>query len=427
MLSDHIIDVENLSISIGKDLEALHPLSDECCIYKVPKILYRLNEVAYTPQVVSIGPFHHGKPELQLMEEHKRRYTKEFLQLSTSHVSVKEYVEFIKKREKRLRNSYAETIQLNPQDFVKMILTDAAFLIMVLLKFSCPELQSSNDRIYSRPWMSRDVRYDILLLENQLPFFILEDLYDVSGIPNKLQKPGLSMIKLVHSFFKIKWGYWVLDDVLEKQNFLETKHLLDFLRICQQPLNLQAGNKIKSDVTWYAPSVTELYRAGVKFELASSKNLLDIEFRDGILKLPVLKMTNRSEILLRNLQAFEQCHCKDKYLNDYIALISTLVETAEDVKIMAENGIIQNRLRNNDSLSTLFNYLAKGNFVSRKSFYFSNIVEALNLYCKNPWHKWKATLKQDYFNNPWAGISVLAAFILLMLTVVQTVCSLLQI
>ncbi|KAL6202972.1 hypothetical protein ACLB2K_026676 [Fragaria x ananassa] len=42
-------------------------------IYRVPEKLRRLNENAYTPRVVSIGPFHHGKESLKPMEEHKKR------------------------------------------------------------------------------------------------------------------------------------------------------------------------------------------------------------------------------------------------------------------------------------------------------------------------------------------------------------------
>ena len=37
------------------------PLSTGCHIYKVPYHLRKLNEEAYTPHVISIGPIHHDK------------------------------------------------------------------------------------------------------------------------------------------------------------------------------------------------------------------------------------------------------------------------------------------------------------------------------------------------------------------------------
>ncbi|CAL4992498.1 unnamed protein product [Urochloa decumbens] len=42
-------------------------------IYRVPACIKDLKPRAYRPQVVSLGPLHHGDPELVPMEEHKRR------------------------------------------------------------------------------------------------------------------------------------------------------------------------------------------------------------------------------------------------------------------------------------------------------------------------------------------------------------------
>ncbi|KAJ0084538.1 hypothetical protein Patl1_29648 [Pistacia atlantica] len=51
----------------------------------------------------------------------------------------------------------------------------------------------------------------------------------------------------------------------------------------------------------------------------------------------------------------------------------------------------------------------------------------LNNYCRRPWQKWKATLKQDHFKTPWTTVSIIAASILLMLTAIQSKCSILQV
>nr|XP_034912572.1 UPF0481 protein At3g47200-like [Populus alba] len=76
---------------------------------RVPKICVSSTEFQndYTPQVISIGPFHHGKKELQEMEEQKTLYLREFLGLCK--VSVKDFIAAIAERESRLRNCYAET------------------------------------------------------------------------------------------------------------------------------------------------------------------------------------------------------------------------------------------------------------------------------------------------------------------------------
>ncbi|KAI5354978.1 hypothetical protein L3X38_007873 [Prunus dulcis] len=116
-------DIENpcipLVTSMSEELDGLSSLSSSCCIYRVPERLRRVSENAYTPQVVSIGPLHHGEEGLKAMEDHKKRYL---------------------------------------QDYIR-------------------RTRDENDRIFNRPWMLQDLWPDMRLLENQLPFFILEELF----------------------------------------------------------------------------------------------------------------------------------------------------------------------------------------------------------------------------------------------------------
>lgn len=52
----------------------LGPTSSTPSISKFPNKLPRLKEEVYSPQIVSIGPYHHGKADLLDMEEHKLQY-----------------------------------------------------------------------------------------------------------------------------------------------------------------------------------------------------------------------------------------------------------------------------------------------------------------------------------------------------------------
>lgn len=118
------LDIEKLAKSLKDELEISYAFSDTCCIYKVPERLRELNDKAYTPCVVSIGPIHHGNEKLKAMEDHKRMYLKEFI--ARTKVSVKGFIELIKVKETRLRNCYAETNGFSSEYFIKMILMDAA-------------------------------------------------------------------------------------------------------------------------------------------------------------------------------------------------------------------------------------------------------------------------------------------------------------
>lgn len=302
---------------------------------------------------------------------------------------------------------------------------DAAFVIMFLLKCKYTDFRGSGDSIFYPPYKSVEVKLDICLLENQLPFFILEELCGLSPVFGI--SPKATLIELIHWFFSNEWGSWAVGEFLEKIDFSEAKHLVDFLTIYHQPTEQQPNEGLE---VLTAPSVKELHQAGVKFGLSLSKNLLDIKFdrNKGRLEFPRLQLDDRTEIIIRNMQAFEQCHgLKYGYVGDYIFLMGLFVSASKDVEILVENRIIENWLPSNEEVVRLFYNLNKQNGVWGRTFLFKGLIKDLNAFCEKPWNKWKANLKQNYFNTPWATLSVSAAVILLILTVIQSVCSILQV
>ncbi|KAL5832035.1 hypothetical protein ACOSQ4_017389 [Xanthoceras sorbifolium] len=426
--SNHVsIDMEQLETSLKGNLKTLHPLSEKCCIYRVLPRERGLNKRLYTPQIISIGPIHYGREELKAMEEYKRRYLNDFLQ--RTQVRMIDLLIFIKHRETRLRNCYAETIELESDEFVEMIMVDAVFIIELLLRtgISCYEDNIRIvDRILTKPWMIIDIISDMFLLENQLPMFILKDLYFQLS-----ETAFCSHLYKGHSFVELISGLWswtnickflLIKEELVQKHFHRAEHFVDLLRLCLQPSVLHATD-LKTLTT---PSVTELHQAGVQFKLSSSNHLLDIRFNDGILEIPNLKIVSETKVVLRNIQIFERLHCKTNYVNDYITIMNYLVNTPKDVDLLIENGVIENWMGNSEAVSSIFHKFIKEGRIFPWEFYYSGLVEDLNAYCKSPWHKWKANLKQNYFNSPWACISVTAAAILLFFTFIQTVCSIIQ-
>ncbi|PQM43189.1 UPF0481 protein [Prunus yedoensis var. nudiflora] len=147
---------------------------DKWCIYRVPSKLRKVNEAAYTPQLLSIGPFHHGKPELKDMETHKKIYCENFL--ARFKKSEDELKQFIKTRQENILRCYAGTIELNKK-FEEIIVVDACFIIELFLKnFYEPEYHE-NDYILRSPWLRKAVEQDLILFENQLPYSLLQELY----------------------------------------------------------------------------------------------------------------------------------------------------------------------------------------------------------------------------------------------------------
>ena len=68
---------------------------------------------------------------------------------------------------------------MSNKEFVEMILLDGCFIVEVILGFSNYHTIKPDDRVYNKPWLFFDVRRDMALLENQLPFFLLVTLYSL--------------------------------------------------------------------------------------------------------------------------------------------------------------------------------------------------------------------------------------------------------
>jgi hypothetical protein len=45
----------------------------------------------------------------------------------------------------------------------------------------------------------------------------------------------------------------------------------------------------------------------------------------------------------------------------------------------------------------------------------------VNAHCRKPWNKWRASFSNAYLSTPWGFISLVAAIVLLVATLLQTV------
>ncbi|GAB4835943.1 hypothetical protein Ancab_000862 [Ancistrocladus abbreviatus] len=436
---------KQLSDSISIKLDNLRPLSFDCCIYRVPENLRSIKREAYRPLVVSIGPFHYKDERLRAMEEHKLRCLKYFLNRAESH-NLEDYVNFVKEREELVRKCYAEEFTLNSGGFVEMVLVDAAFIIELFLRdWDNGDRRGGNDRIVGRPRMIDQVLDDIRLEENQLPFFIIRALYDFAREPDLPDYP--SFLGLTCKFF--------LFEQIELRS--QPKHFVDFLRFCYLPSPPppkpdesgerpccfsvtylhKAGVKFvdflracfpppKPDESGERPfcfNVAYLHKAGVKFELAKKgSSLLDITFDGGVLKIPKIMIEDSTESIWRNLMVFEQCHqFEDAYIIDYLCLLDSLIDDPKDVEMLIQDKIIENWLGTNEDVSDIFRNLQNYIRINPSTFYYSDVCQKLNDHCRSTWHKYRAILRQKYFNHPWAVISVISAIVLLLLTVIQAI------
>ncbi|XP_052108149.1 UPF0481 protein At3g47200 isoform X3 [Arachis duranensis] len=374
-------------IKINAILKEAQPLlTDECCIYRVPHEIRKFKEDAYTPKVVSIGPFHHGDPKLLKMEGLKRTCCREFIERSETK-NLKSFVSCVQELEAKVRGCYSDEIKLSEEEHVMVILVDCCFILEFLLRhhFKLPY----SDDIFLSPRLGTYIRYDLLMLENQVPFFVLEKLYNLA-FPSTLNSGGHESHP---SLLRLALRYIVPSRIVPCDNNNDELTLVDVGRIAHftdltrksllrsshllQPSTSGCSREAKLTQLY---SATELNEAGVKFEVhKASQCLLDLELSE------------------------------------------------KDVDFFVKNGIIENWIGDSNAVAEMFNGLGVNVVHPNINTQYLRICEELNAFCNHPWNRKVATLRRDYCNTPWKTVASIAGIFLLILTIIQTVFSILQV
>ena len=166
-------------------------------------------------------------------------------------------------------------------------------------------------------------------------------------------------------------------------------------------------------------SATNLKEAEIKFERILGESLWSIDFdRDaGILKVPTLIIDDNTESFFWNISVYGQFIPTAAYapLINYLKFMDCLIDTAKDVELLCENKILHNCLGDGEVVANMFNRLGDSLTLPLNNFY-GYIFHNVNEYCDSHCNKWIANLRLNYFNTPWAIISVFAALFLCILT-----------
>ncbi|KAF8393835.1 hypothetical protein HHK36_020033 [Tetracentron sinense] len=424
---EYSVSIPSLEDSIREKLNTLPPSLDELCIYRVSEILRKASESSYSPQLVSIGPFHRDNKNLGKMDVHKRRYLKTYLD-SYCQINLQSCLQNLRDLEGRTRKCYVEHISLNSDQFVEMMLFDGVFIIMFLLKFYSPEI-GDEDPIIKNMSMSGAIQYDMILLENQLPFFVLDHLFSLAQVSGQYSNFFQLTIELLRDLVK--------ENTIQGGNIdgSQVKHILDLLRSCCIPSSLRPIRNVPysrhstvTELHYSRLSVTELHDVGVKFKagVSGSSCLLDVKFTNGVLKIQPLRIQDRTESLFRNLIALEQCHYPESaYVTGYALFMGYLINTPKDAGILIDHEIIKNYLGNHEDVSTFINNLSKHVVLDNTSSYFE--YQELDEYCKKSLHRWSTSFRRTYYGSPIIIISTIAAILLLGLTVIQAICSIISV
>ncbi|MFS8004201.1 hypothetical protein Hanom_Chr13g01222911 [Helianthus anomalus] len=373
--ASNTILIERHTTLISSIKKKMTDTSDFGRICKVSEKFYKETEDIYFPRMVSIGPFHRGKENLNDMEERKWKYLNTLLlRAVNADARLEKCVEVLKTMEDRARKCYGDEIHMTSDEFVEMMLVDGCFIIELFHKCCCRGTRRRGDPFFTTYQVFPQLRHDLLLLENQIPFFVLQHLFNLVPVPT--QCGDCSLIELAFRFFR----KMVPDDPHDLQDKYgqEIHHLLDLIHqsfipkthiLQQQPKQPHSQMNI--------PTATNLLKTGKQIKKTRSPSILGLKFIKGSLRIPALTHHDLMETLLRNLVAMENnCYNATKYVTSYVFFMRHLLQSNEDAKILHKKGIIDKE----EEFVKLFGNIFVD--VEAKDLYYGDLLEKLDEYIK---------------------------------------------
>ncbi|KAJ8439211.1 hypothetical protein Cgig2_003424 [Carnegiea gigantea] len=332
------------------------------------------------PQVISVGPYHYGEPRLEAMQFYKYRMLHLVLEISKTYMST--MVNVVKNLEREAHACYEDlprTKRFPSAVFVEMLLLDGCFIIGHAYKCA-----KDKDLAFYKAYNNYAIWKDMLLLENQIPLFVLTQLHGViqanywpyeeqlvdllfrrlaagwvigrhpTSYEGEMPQLSSSLIQNiggnVQSCIEILWHNLMYDSTTkEYTEKMEQTRRIDVL----EPL---------VDLKQHAiPSATALTEAGVVLKHKTTTPFWDVVFNAGVLEIPQIFIYEASELVFLNLMAFELCHVDEKKykVTPYILFMDSLVNSATDVAQLRAHGIIVYKAGSDEEVAALFNRLGK--------------------------------------------------------------------
>lgn len=445
-----------------KNKEKKRPQTEKGRFPKIAKMLgSELGDSAdyYKPKIISLGPYHHGKPNLKKGETIKLKLAAAYFELIVK--TVDDFYKEIEGIIKDLKDLYDEgwTKKYSNAKFTVMMLVDGCSLLHYML---CVCSGSFEEDLKIRYQDLSHLNRDTLLLENQLPFQLLIKLWPFK--PDFLMKMCQEFIRMnnrdpflqEHNFYCGLYCFqinqiinrqpqqsWQLVDEEDKPC-----HFLDLFRSNilgdkgssrtdteDQCLKEDDGARLnysknvdeamKGDFLSFR-NVKELMAAGIRIKQSHTSCLKDISFTsNGItacLRLPPITINNSTKTLFLNLIAYEMTSNVPRDFISYLRFLDSLVDHADDVKELQSAGVLQNNLGTHEKVAEFFNTVSANlepNFHAYKDVRVK-IRKHLRSHYNSRLKMWMTQCLDTYFGSPWTIIAWVGAALALFFTAVQT-------
>ncbi|CAH9127533.1 unnamed protein product [Cuscuta epithymum] len=418
-----------------------------CCIFRVP---VRFGQRGIVPSTVSIGPYHDNKrEEYRAMEKNKRRSLASLLERTREEkgLTLEDYFVKVKCLEEEARDYYSEAIPLASHEFLAILVVDGCFIVELFRKwFGIVDLEEDDPLFIFGDSTAVALLNDLLSIENQIPFFVLQALFDLTKSPD--DDPGWSLPFIFLNIFRDDPSFSRPEAILDGVEGIRWRHLLEILRWSfiqrlpqREPPRKPPGfawsrailRQLRGTKAKVVPKsrggmqcISKLRKAGIKpTPSKEGDSVRAIGFNGGTIVMPPIRIDGFMAAFLQNCVVYEQYlpdRCKS--ITEYAIFLDRLIDTHADVGVLREEGVLTNYYGTDGELAKAVNELVKGvntSFCDEEGD-LSQVSRQINLYYNSTyWHFHWAAFKDKYFNSPWSSISFFAAIVLLLLSVTQTV------
>ncbi|XP_006646697.1 uncharacterized protein LOC102713709 [Oryza brachyantha] len=429
------------------------------------------------PMVVFLGPLFSFMEQRQGMEATKLTYVHNLIRRAHLNEDIPQkvdaYLRLIDTREPEIRQRYDPSeCWVTPEQLVEMMVLDGLFIIEVLIDHwlgkinkasASPEVKAEkvvihretpeNDEPDSQSpllptmvpqalredftplkvrWEPHALRYDLVVVPNQIPFFVLEELFKMTEVPElgEGQKQPAKLREIVLDYLVGNGGGGVLADYEGPvYHILHLVHLhLTFSKEETRVSALQTGppvprptlldrtlDKLKKKrmdlhasckrtfsrssilpVGWkewkLIPPLRELVRVGVKLKRVETYRFAQVKFNNGKLDIPAFAWRPYHIRLLTNLVGLEMSGWwprQNRFFCSYVMFLSELLMKKEDAELLFKMGIVQGSNISGDFEKTLICPILMLADVSHGSKYercFSHLIDDMND-CYQRWSK----------------------------------------
>ncbi|KAI8536228.1 hypothetical protein RHMOL_Rhmol10G0240000 [Rhododendron molle] len=397
----------------------------------------------FDPKVVSIGPYHHGKEELQIAERVKPTVAQ--LYIKRSGRDMDEFRRNVRAIVDVARCYYLEgsTEKYSDEEFAEIMLLDGLFVLAyfescnpsyrdeTIVKELCKRL--SNHALF---FLTVDVHE---LLENQLPFQVLELLMRLKSKDNNFAELLDENWEVDESDdmpkqrdkneLKRKFRDFLDEKGIDRKQLLHYPEYVWFQRNKFRQSNIHVSETSDEgrywDLFYSFRSIMELKAKGIHARRGSTYNQRDIKFRSSyfffaVLEIPPLLLNPHFIIHNSNQIAYELTpnNPTNQPTMAYINFLKSLINSAEDVKELRANNILLSPCTSDEEVVDMINGIPTIFFEDFTIY--EEVKRSIQNHYDNKAKTWIAELVHNYFNSPWAFIAFFAASALIIMSFLQT-------